>query len=58
MLKQNFLLKSFQNCFFLKKDKKKVIKIFNKVVDENNEIIKSLSRYYKNIYKKKTIIKI
>ena len=44
MLKQNFLLKSFQNCFFLKKDKKKVIKIFNKVVDENNEIIKSLSR--------------
>mgnify|MGYP001310282093 CR=1 FL=1 len=57
MLKQNFLLKSFQNCFFLKKDKKKVIKIFNKVVDENNEIIKSLSRYYKNIYKKKQLLR-
>ena len=57
MLKQNFLLKSFQNCFFLKKDKKKVIKIFNKVVDENNEIIKSLSSKYKNIYKKKQLLR-
>ena len=57
MLKKKFFIKKFQNCFFLNKDKKKVIKILNKVVDENNEIIKSLNINYKNIYKKKQLLR-
>ena len=55
MLKKNFLYKSFQKNFLLKGDKKKVIKILKKVIDENNEIIKSLSSNYKNSYKKKQL---
>ncbi len=55
MFKRNFLYKGFQKKFLLKKDKKKVTKILNKVIDENNEIIKSLSSKYKNSYKKKQL---
>ena len=58
MFKKNFLYKSFQKKFFLKKDIKKITKILKKIVVENNEIVKSLSDDYKNSYKKKTIIQI
>ena len=54
MLKR-ILYKSFQKNFLLKKDKKKVIKILDKVIDENNEITKSLSSDYINSYKKKQL---
>ena len=52
MFKKNFLYKSFQKKFFLKKDIKKITKILKKIVVENNEIVKSLSHDYKNSYKK------
>ena len=57
MLKKNFLYKNFQKNFLLKRDKIKVIKILNKVLDENNEIIKSLSISYKNSYKKEKLLR-
>ena len=57
MLKKNFLYKNFQKNFLLKRDKIKVIKILNKVLDENNEIIKSLSISYRNSYKKEKLLR-
>ena len=57
MFKKNFLYKSFQKKFFLKKDIKKIKKILKKIVVENNEIIKSLSDDYRNSYKKKQLSK-
>ena len=57
MFKKNFLYKSFQKKFFLKKDIKKITKILKKIVVENNEIVKSLSDDYKNSYKKKQLFK-
>ncbi len=57
MLKKFFLFKNFQNNFLVKRDKKRVIKILNQILNENIETIKSLSNNYKNSYKKKQISK-
>jgi glucose-6-phosphate isomerase len=53
MLTKNINLKSFK----LKKYNNKIKKYLDTVLKENNEVLKSLSKEYKNSYNKKTIIK-
>ena len=55
MLKKSILFKNFQKSFSINNDKKKILKIFNKILSEKNEIIKSLSHDYKNSFKKKQL---
>jgi len=55
MLKKFFLSKYFQNKFSRNNDKKRILKIFKKILNENSQTIKSLSRNYKNSYKKKLL---
>ena len=47
MLKKSILFKNFQKSFSINKDKKKILKIFNEILSENSEIIKSLGHDYK-----------
>ncbi len=55
MLKKSILFKNFQKSFSINNDKKKILKIFNEILSENSEIIKSLSHDYKNSFKKKQL---
>jgi len=54
MLTKNIKYKNFK----LKKDNKKIKKDLNIFLDENNEILKSLSPGYKNSYNKKNLLKL
>ena len=53
MLTKNINFKNFK----LKKNNKKIKIDLNQFLNENNEILKSLSQEYKNNYNKKTILK-
>ena len=55
MLKKFFLLKNFQNQFLKNTNKIKISKILKEILNENNEIIKSLGKSYQNSYKKKQL---
>ena len=55
MVKNFFLLKNFKNIFSKNNDKKKILKILKEVLNENNQIIKSLGKTYQNSYKKKQL---
>ena len=55
MVKNSFLLKNFKNIFSKNTDKKKILKILKEVLNENNQIIKSLGKTYQNSYKKKQL---
>ena len=55
MVKNFFLLKNFKNIFSKNTDKKKILKILKEVLNENNQIIKSLGKTYQNSYKKKQL---
>ena len=57
MLKKFFLFKNFQKKFLIKRDKKKVIRILNQLLNKNIQTIKSLSNDYENSYKKKQLSK-
>ena len=57
MLKKLVSFKNFQKKFLNVKDKKKVLKFLNEILNENTEIIKSFSIDYKNSYKKDLLIK-
>src|SRR6056300_300336 len=57
MLKELVSFKNFQKKFLNAKDKKKVLKFLNEILNENTEIIKSFSIDYKNSYKKDLLIK-
>ena len=46
-------LKGFKN----KKSNKRIIKIFKKLIEEKNEIIRSLTKTYKNSYTNKFLTK-
>ena len=55
MAKNFFLLENFQNIFSKNTDKKKIFKILKEVLNENNQIIRSLGKTYQNSYKKKQL---
>ncbi len=55
MLKKFFLSKNFQNIFSKKTNKKKILKTLKEVLNDNNQIIKSLGKNYQNSYKKKQL---
>ena len=55
MSRKFFLLKNFNNNFFVKKDKKKISKILKEILKENTPTIKSLSNKYENSYKKQLL---
>jgi hypothetical protein len=52
MLKKLVSFKNFQKKFLNDKDKKKILKFLNEILNENSQTIKSLSLDYKNSYKK------
>ena len=55
MVKKFFLLKNFKDIFSKNTDKKKTLKILKEVLNENNQIIKSLGQTNQNSYKKKQL---
>ena len=57
MLKKFFLSKYFQNKSSRNTDKKKILKIFKKILNEKNQTIKSLGKNYQSSYKKKQLSK-
>jgi glucose-6-phosphate isomerase len=56
MLKKLVSFKNFQKKFLNDKDKKKILKFLNEILNENTQTIKSLSLDYKNSYKKDVLI--
>ena len=56
MFKKFFLSKNFYKKSIVAKDKKKIIKLLNKLLTENNEVVQSLSSSYKNSFKKKQFL--
>ena len=57
MLKKLVSFKNFQKKILNDKDKKKILKFLNEILNENQQTIKSLSLDYKNSYKKDLLIK-
>ena len=57
MKKKFFLLKNFQKKFSKKIYTKKIVKILKEILDEDNHLIKSLSKEYDNSYKKNQLKK-
>ena len=55
MFKKFFLSKYFQNKSSRNTDKKKILKIFKKILNEKSQTIKSLGRNYQSSYKKKQL---
>ncbi len=55
MSKKFFLFKNFQNKFSKNTDKKKILKTLKEVLNDNNQVIKSLGKNYHNSYKKKQL---
>tara|TARA_B100000700_G_scaffold330614_1_gene457766 strand:+ start:3209 stop:4372 length:1164 start_codon:yes stop_codon:yes gene_type:complete len=55
MLKKFFLSKYFQSKYSRKIDKKKILEIFKKLLNEKSQTIKSLGGNYKSSYKKKQL---
>ena len=55
MFKKFFLSKYFQNKSSRNTDKKRALKIFKKILNENSQTIKSLGRNYQSSYKKKQL---
>tara|TARA_A100000164_G_C21903797_1_gene771909 strand:+ start:805 stop:1968 length:1164 start_codon:yes stop_codon:yes gene_type:complete len=55
MFKKFFLSKYFQNKSSRNTDKKRILKIFKKILNENSQTIKSLGRNYQSSYKKKQL---
>ena len=55
MLKKFFLSKYFQSKYSKKIDKKKILEIFKKLLNEKSQTIKSLGGNYKSSYKKKQL---
>lgn len=56
MFKKFFLSKNFYKKSIVAKDKKKIIKLLNKLLTENNEVVQSLRSSYKNSFKKKQFL--
>ncbi len=54
MLTKNIYFKSFKN----KKIKKKIIKSFKNLINEKNEIFKSLGKDYRDSFKKKRLLRL
>ena len=55
MFKKFFLSKYFQNKSSRNTDKKRILKIFKKILNENSQTIKSLGKNYQSKYKKKQL---
>ena len=55
MFKKFFLSKYFQNKSSRNTDKKRILKIFKKILNENSQTIQSLGRNYQSSYKKKQL---
>ena len=55
MFKKFFLSKYFQNKSSRNTDKKRILKIFKKILNENSQTIESLGKNYQSKYKKKQL---